>query len=304
MKIKLASALGLALLAASLTFDSSFACPNTPGTASAPPTASEADAMNREYLPVQPSATEAPGAEVDQPAAVASVTDRSSTEAAASSATQSVNAVVAEVTQNVTLLAPESDAIVEEGPSAQTGMTEVSPTESDEPGAVTGAIEPSSIDASAPTAIQFSDAIVVEITETATVVVSGQKLKDNEHVQITAAVISKSEPSSGDLPSRTAASESETEATGELSAETDIAGAQIEEVAKPASVIARIEPPATDTSAPPAVLSVDSIPVEITETVVPGQKSGDDDDAQITESLSDHAGAVLDAGTAALVDEE
>src|SRR5450631_2220212 len=104
MKIKLASALGLALLAASLTFGSSFACPDTPGTtASALPTAPEADAMDREYLPVQRSATEAPVAEVDQPAAVASVTDRSSTEVAAPSATQSVNAVVADVTQNVTL---------------------------------------------------------------------------------------------------------------------------------------------------------------------------------------------------------
>jgi hypothetical protein len=305
MKTKLASALGLALLAASLTFDSSFACPDTPGTtASALPTAPEADAMDREYLPVQRSATEAPVAEVDQPAAVASVTDRSSTEVAAPSATQSVNAVVADVTENVTLLASESDATVEEGPSAQTSMTEVSPTESNEPAAVTSAIESSSIDASAPAAIQSFDAIVVEITETATVVVSGQKLEDNEHVQITAAAISKSEPSSSDLPSRTAASESETEATGELSAETDIAGAQIEEVAKPASVIARIEPPAADTSAPPTVLSVDSIPAEIAETLVPGQKSGDDDDVQITESISEHAVTVLDAGPAAIDDEE
>jgi hypothetical protein len=282
MKTKLASALGLALLAASLTFGSSFACPDTPGiTAFAPPAAPEADAMDREYRPVQRIAIESPVAEVDQPAAVANVTDRSSTEVTASSAAQSVDAIVAEFTQNVPLLAPEGDATVEERPSAQTGMTEVSPAESNEPAAVTSAIEPSSIDASAATAIQSFDTVVVEITETATVVGSGQRLEDNEHIQITAPIIiSKSEPSASDLSSRTAASESETKATGEFSAETDIAKVQTEEVAYPAPDVAENEP----ASIASTIESVDPTPVEIMETrtaAVSVQKT-ESQDAEIT----------------------
>jgi tetrahydromethanopterin S-methyltransferase subunit F len=276
MQTKLASALGLALLAASLTFGSSFACPDTPGiTASALATAPEADAMDREYLPVQRSATEAPVAEVEQPTAVASVTDRSSTEVAASSATPSIDAIVAEVTQNVTLLARESDA-------AQAGMTEISPAESNEPAAVTSAIEPSSIDVSTPPAIQSFDAIVVEITETATVVGSGQRLEDNEHVQIMAPIIiSKSELSFGDLSSQTAASESETKATGEFSAETDIAKAQTEEVAYPAPDVAENEPASIANS---TIESVDATPVEImgTMTAAVSVQKTESQDVEIT----------------------
>jgi hypothetical protein len=74
---------------------------------------------------------------------------------------------------------------------------------------------------------------------------------------------------------------------------------------------AAVEPPLTDVNALPAIVSVDAVPVEITETVtvvVPGQKSQDIDDVEITGSEPEHPAAApnlkRDEATAALDDGE
>jgi hypothetical protein len=95
-----------------------------------------------------------------------------------------------------------------------------------------------------------------------------------EGVSIPASGIAGIEPSLTEEPSQTTAPENEAKATAEVSEQTGTAEAQIA-VADPAAVAA-IEPPSTDVNAPRAVVSVDAVPVEITETVtvvVPGQKS-------------------------------
>jgi hypothetical protein len=102
-------------------------------------------------------------------------------------------------------------------------------------------------------------------------------------------------------------SESGMNVTG--SAEASAPEEQVGEVAAPASVISNIEPPSIDVIAPPA--TVDAVPVEITETVtvvVPGQKSEDIDDVEITGAESKHPFAApalkRDEATAALDDGE
>jgi hypothetical protein len=59
--------------------------------------------------------------------------------------------------------------------------------ELDQPAPVISAIEPTPIDASTSSAIQPADAIVVEITQSVTVAVPGQKSEDNEEVEHTGA---------------------------------------------------------------------------------------------------------------------
>jgi len=93
-------------------------------------------------------------------------------------------------------------------------------------------------------------------------------------------------------------SESGMNVTG--SAEASAPEGQIGEVAAPASVISNIEAPSTDVNAPPAIVSVDAVPVEITVTVivvVPGQTSEDDEGAAIP--VSGIAGIEPSAQTAA-----
>jgi len=115
------------------------------------------------------------------------------------------------------------------------------------------------------------------------------------------------EPSLTEASSRTAVPEGEAKAT-ELSVQAGTAEGQIE-VAEPAAVAAVVEPLSTDVNAPPAIVSVDAVPVEITETVtvvVPGQKSQDIDDVEITGAEPEHPTAApnlkRDAATAALDD--
>jgi hypothetical protein len=159
-------------------------------------------------------------------------------------------------------------------------------------------------EASALPTIVSADAVPVEITETVTVVVPGQKSEDDEGATIGASGIAGIEPSVTEEFSQAAAPESEAKAT-ELSEPTGIAEAQIE--VAPAGV----EPPSTDVNALPAIVSVDAVPVEITETVtvvVPGQKSQDIDDVEITGSEPEHPTAApnlkRDEATAALDDGE
>jgi hypothetical protein len=213
-----------------------------------------------------------------------------------------VESTVSESGMNVATLAEAS------APEGQVGEVAA-------PAPVTGNIEAPSTEASAPSAIAFADAIPVEITETITVVVPGQKLEADEGVAIPASGIAKIEPSFSEESSQTVAHESEAKATAELSAQPGIAGAQIE-VAEPAPApapgVAEIEAPSTDVNAPPAIASVDAVPVEITETVtivVPGQKSEEsDDDVEITGSAPEHTTAApklkLDEANTALDDRE
>jgi hypothetical protein len=176
------------------------------------------------------------------------------------------------------------------------------------PASVTGNIEAPSTEAYAPSAIAFADAIPVEITETVTVVVPGQKSGDEEGPATPSFGIAI-EPVT-EASSELAAPESGAKATPDLSPQTGTAEAQIE-VAEPAAVVAEVELPSTDVNAPPAVVSVDAVPVEITETVtvvVPGQKPDDNDEVEITGSEPEHPitapNLKHDAATAALDDGE
>jgi hypothetical protein len=208
-----------------------------------------------------------------------------------------VESTVSESGMNVATLAEAS------APEGQVGEVAA-------PASVTGNIEAPSTEASAPSAIAFADAIPVEITETVTVVVPGQKSEDDEGVAIPASGIAGIEPTITEASSQPPVQESEAKATADLSLQTGTAEAQIE-VAEPAPTIAAVELPSTDVNAPPAIVSVDAVPVEITETVtvvVPGQKSEDIDDVEITGTEPEHpiAGPNLkrDEATAALDDGE
>ena len=163
-----------------------------------------------------------------------------------------VESAVSEGGVNITPLAEAS------APEAQVG--EIVPAPS-----VISTIDAPPTEASAPPAIVSADAVLVEITETVTVVVPGQKSEDDEGATIAASGIAAIEPTVTEESSQAAAPESEAKAT-ELPEPTGIAEAQIE--VAPAAV----EPLSTD--ALPAIVSVEAVPVEITETVtvvVPGQ---------------------------------
>ena len=173
-----------------------------------------------------------------------------------------VESAVSESGVNITPLAEAS------APEAQVG--EIVPAPS-----VISAIDAPPTEASAPPAIVSADAVLVEITETVTVVVPGQKSEDDEGATIAASGVAAIEPSVTEESSQAAAPESEAKAT-----ESEPTGTA--EVAP-----AAVEPPSTDVNALPAIVSVEAVPVEITETVtvvVPGQKSQDIEDVEITGS--------------------
>ena len=70
-------------------------------------------------------------------------------------------------------------------------------------------------------------------------------------------------------------------------AEASAPEAQVGEIVPAPSVISTIDAPPTDVNALPAIVSAEAVPVEITETVtvvVPGQKSQDIEDVEITGS--------------------
>ena len=153
------------------------------------------------------------------------------------------------------------------------------------------------------------DAVPVEITVTVTVVVPGQTSEDDEGAAIPASDIAGIDPSLAEGSSQAAAPESETKATVELSEQTGAAEAQIA-IAESAATVTAVEAPSTDVNAPPAIVSVDAVPVEITETVtvvVPGQTS-QNNDVEITGSEPEHPTAApnlkRDEATAALNDGE
>jgi hypothetical protein len=184
--------------------------------------------------------------------------------------------------------APENEGKATAEVSEQTGTAEAQIAVAD-PAAV-AAIEPPSSDVNAPPAIVSVDAVAVEITETVTVVVPGQTSEEDERAALPASGIAGIKPSVTEESSQTAAPESEAKATPELSAQTGAAEAQIE-VAEPAAVVAAVEPLSTDVNALPAVVSVDAVRVEITETVtvvVPGQTSEHNDEVEITGTEPEH----------------
>jgi hypothetical protein len=148
MKTKLVSALGLALLVSSLTFSSSFACSEASETTAfvLPPVVPESGATVTARTSTE---------EVDQPADVSAIEPPPIAESAP--VIHSVDAIVVEITQSGTIMAPEA---IDASEAAQTSITE----EVDQPATVINAIEPSPIDESAPV-IHSADAIVVEITQ-------------------------------------------------------------------------------------------------------------------------------------------
>jgi hypothetical protein len=178
MKTKLASVLGLAVLAASFAFGSSLVYAETEETSSAieiialvadTGAASELscvlDSAGADICTVAEKL-----AEVDQPSAAAGQTELSATEAAPASTIQSVDAIVAEVNQTVTIAVPGENAAVSEEP---VGTGSITAPPAAEPVAMLDAN--TTIAASETPAIGAVDAIVVEVTETVTVAAAGQE---------------------------------------------------------------------------------------------------------------------------------
>ena len=243
MKTKLVSALGLALLAASLTFSSSFACSQSSET-----TAFVLPTVVPESDPTVAARTSTE--EVDLPADVSAIEPPPIVGSAP--VFHSVDAIVVEITQSGTIMAPEA---IDASEAAQTSITE----EVDQPATVINAIEPSPIDESAPV-IHSADAIVVEITQSVTIV----------------------------APEAIAAPE--TDADGRRPSWHRGAIAELD---RPAPVISAIEPSPIDASTSSAIQSADAILVEITQSVTvaaPGQKSEDNEEVEHTGSTSpEHA---------------
>jgi hypothetical protein len=156
MKTRLFSALGLALLAASLTFTSSFACSNSgdeptrivnaPAAEVAQPTVAEV---------AQPPVAEValpPVARVNEPSSIVSESEPSVTEESTPPAIYAVDAIRVEVMQSVTIAAPGQNV-------------------KDEQPARTGSIA----EETAPLpAAQSDEALVVETTQAVTVVESAE----------------------------------------------------------------------------------------------------------------------------------
>jgi hypothetical protein len=192
MKTKLASVLGLAVLVASFTCGGSVVYADAPEALSsamqAP--APDANANGTESVGTLPCASTDDGAEtctvhaalaeVDQlsPAGAIepSVTEASSTEAPMP-AIQSVDAIVVEVTQTVTIAVPGQDED-DEAPVLVESVPEPTATE---PVLV---VASATIDATVATAIE-ADAIVVEVTQTATIAAPGQDAGNTEELAYT-----------------------------------------------------------------------------------------------------------------------
>jgi hypothetical protein len=278
-----------------------------------------------------------PEAQVGEVAATSSVVSAPPIEATAPPAVPLAETIPAEITETVTVVVPGQKSEDDEGAAIpasgiagiEPSLTEASPQtavpegeakanaelsaqtdaaqiEVAGPAAVVAAVKPPSTDVNTPPAVLSADAVPVEITVTMTIVVPGQTSEDDEGAAIPASGIAGIEPSLTEEPSQTAAPGNEAKATAEVAEQIGTAEVRIV-VADPAAVAA-IEPPSSDVNAPPAIVSVDAVAVEITETVtvvVPGQKSEDIDDAG---SEPEHPAAApnlkRDKATAALDDGE
>jgi hypothetical protein len=322
MNTKPASAFGLAMLAVAFSFSSSFACPETPQTtASVVESTVSESGMNVAAL-AEASVPEGQVGEVVPPASVAGNIEAPSTEPSAPSAIAFADAITVEITETVTVVVPGQNSEDEEGPAMPaSGIAGIEPSVTEassqtaapeseakatadlsvqtgtagaqivaESAATIAAVELPSTDVNAAPAIVSVDAVPVEITVTVTVVVPGQTSEEDERAALPASGIAGIEPSVTEESSQTTAPESEAKATPELSAQTGAVEAQIE-VAEPAAVVAAVEPLSTDANALPAVVSVDAVRVEITETatvVVPGQTSEHNVEVEITGTEPEH----------------
>jgi hypothetical protein len=207
MKIKLASAFGLAMLAVAFSFSTSFACPESPQTtASVVESTVSESGMNVAAL-AEASATERQVGEVVAPASVAGNIEAPSIEPSTPSAVAFADAIPVEITETVTVVVPGQKD--EEGPAKPaSGIAGIEPSvteassqtaapESEAKAPQTGTAEaqieaatvmevkPPSIDVTAPPTIASVDAVPVEITETVTIVVPGQKSEESDDVEIT-----------------------------------------------------------------------------------------------------------------------
>jgi hypothetical protein len=181
MKTKLASVLGLAVLAASFAFGSSLVYAETEETASAievVAVVAETNGVESELSCVLDSAgadicTAAEKfAEIDQPPA-AGDTEMSVAEAAPASTIHSVNAIVTEINQTVTIAVPGEDAADSDEPVGTGSIT--APPVAD-PVAMLDAN--TTIEAPEAPASKAVDVIVAEVVETATVAAAGQETGD------------------------------------------------------------------------------------------------------------------------------
>ena len=290
MNTKLASAFGLAMLAVAFSFSSSFACSETSHTsASVVESAVSEGGVNITPL-AEASAPEAQVGEIVPAPSVISTIDAPPTEASAPPAIVSADAVLVEITETVTVVVPGQKSEDDEGATiAASGIAAIEPAAPESEAKATELPEPTGIAEAqieaAPAAVEppvnalptivSVEGVPVEITETVTVIVLGQKSEDDEGATIAASGIAAIEPTVTEESSQAAAPESEAKAT-----ESEPTGTA--EVAP-----AAVEPPSTDVNALPAIVSVEAVPVEITETVtvvVPGQKSQDIEDVEITGS--------------------
>src|SRR5882757_6257875 len=172
MKTKLASVLGLAVLAASFGFGSSLVYAETEETSSAIEVVAlvaDTNGAESELSCVLDSAgadicaAAEQLAEVDQPSTAAGQTELSATKAAPASTVRFVDAIVAEVNQTVTIAVPGENAADSEEP-AGTGSITTPPVA--EPVAMLDAN--TAIEATEAPAIKAVDAAVVDVAETVT----------------------------------------------------------------------------------------------------------------------------------------
>jgi hypothetical protein len=186
MKTRFSSALGFALLAASFTFGSSFACTDaTETTSSSVQTGGPDNKANVMETPSYGSGAQTGVVEAQPAEASIAVEIEQSTDASPTG-----DAIPVEITQTATIVVPGlSDANVTETPSygrgVQTSVTEPQIAIDQQSSVISGIEQP----ADAPLT---GDAIVVEITQTVTIVVPGQIVEDNEGPTHTGSILEPS----------------------------------------------------------------------------------------------------------------
>jgi hypothetical protein len=184
MKTKLASVLGLAVLMACFICGSSFvyaddvleAASTAMQTLAPDATVNGVESVDK--LPCESSCVGSEIVEAGQSPSAVSETETSTVE----EAIRSVDAVIVEVTQIVTIVVPGEDAADSEEP-AITGSIQ-------EPVAVAPVVEAAATEASPAT----NDAIVVEVVQTVTIAAPGQDAGDSEAPAVAASNPEPSEP--------------------------------------------------------------------------------------------------------------
>jgi hypothetical protein len=185
MKTKLSCAFGLALLAASFTFSSSFACTETTETTSSSvQTGAPDNDANVMETPSYGSGAQTGVAEAQSAEASIAIEIEQSTDASPIG-----DAIAVEITQTVTIVVPgQSEANVTETPSYGSGVQ----TSVTEPQLAIDQPSPVAETEQSTDAPLTGDAILVEITQTVTVVVPGQIVEDNEGPTHTGSILGPS----------------------------------------------------------------------------------------------------------------